>query len=123
MSKAVSESVLLLAKAKCTLSAFHHRGDLIPDVRHIDCTLALDVTSRLIAGVDMGADEHEVCIAVDNEVRAMAGEDELSTTLRIPDLGDNLLNGVTIESPWVCCRLFLFDSNPGRGGLLVSVER
>lgn len=28
-----------------------------------------------------------------------------------------------IESPWVCWRLVLFDSNPGRGGLLVSVER
>ncbi len=28
-----------------------------------------------------------------------------------------------LESPWVCCRLVLLNSNPGRGGLLVSVER
>ena len=28
-----------------------------------------------------------------------------------------------VESPWVRWRLVLYDSNPGRGGLLVSVER
>src|SRR5579871_6377310 len=80
------EAILLHSKLKRLLAALGNRCYFLPDTKIINRTSSFDPAAGLVACFHVVAANHELSIAIHDEVRIVTSENKLALALRFPYL-------------------------------------
>src|SRR6266849_1144018 len=80
------ETVFLLAHSESPLAALHHGCDLLAHSRNVNRAFKFDLAARLFTSLTIVTADHQLDITIHDEVGVVTREDELTTSLRGPNV-------------------------------------
>ena len=81
----ISEPVFFFSQIERSFAAFHYALDRVPDIVNVDRAYPSNSATRLVSGRPVVAPGNEFCVAVHDQIRVVACEDELAFLFRLPD--------------------------------------